>query len=87
MAIKAERDLDKYPNPWYKEPWPWILMSGPILAIIGCIITIYLAFSQNIDNEIKLQGYIQGKFVSRDGKDIPHVFTPKAEESQQQSSQ
>ncbi len=86
MASNTERDLDKYPNPWYKEPWPWILMSGPILAIIGCIITIYLAFSQNIDNEVKLQGYIQGKFVSRDGKDIPRVFAPK-EQDEQKSSQ
>lgn len=83
MANSNERDLDKFPNPWYKEPWPWILMSGPILAIIGCIITIYLAFQQNIDNEKILQGYQQGKFVSRDGKDIPQVFTPVAEQQQQ----
>lgn len=32
-------------QPWYKEPWPWILMAGPALAVIGCIITIYFAFS------------------------------------------
>lgn len=79
-----QRNLDKYPNPWYKEPWPWLLMSGPFIVIIGCIVTIYLAFSQNIDNEIKLQGYQQGKFVSRDGKDIPHVFTTDREEQQKQ---
>lgn len=30
-------------KPWYKEPWPWILMSGPLLAMIGCGITIWLA--------------------------------------------
>lgn len=38
-------ELDKNPNPWYKEPWPWILMSGPAIAVVACIITIYLAFS------------------------------------------
>jgi hypothetical protein len=31
-------------EPWYKHRWPWILMSGPFLAIIGCAITIWLAF-------------------------------------------
>ena len=30
-------------RPWYKEPWPWILMSGPLIAMIGCGITIWLA--------------------------------------------
>lgn len=30
-------------NPWWKEPWPWLLMSGPLAAIIGCGITIWLA--------------------------------------------
>lgn len=38
-------ELDENPNPWYKEPWPWILMSGPAVAVVACIITIYLAFS------------------------------------------
>lgn len=32
-------------NPWYKEPWPWILMSGPAIVVVACIYTIYLAFS------------------------------------------
>lgn len=30
-------------RPWYKEPWPWILMAGPMLAMVGCGITIWLA--------------------------------------------
>lgn len=32
-------------NPWYKEPWPWLLMSGPAIVVVACIITIYLAYS------------------------------------------
>ena len=32
-------------QPWYKEPWPWILMSGPAIVIVACIYTIYLAFT------------------------------------------
>ncbi len=30
-------------NPWWKEPWPWLLMSGPLLAIVACGVTIWLA--------------------------------------------
>ena len=30
-------------GPWWREPWPWILMAGPFLAIVGCIITMTLA--------------------------------------------
>lgn len=30
-------------RPWWKEPWPWLLMSGPLLAILGCGVTIWLA--------------------------------------------
>ena len=30
----------KAPNPWYREPWPWLLMSGPALVIVGAKDTI-----------------------------------------------
>lgn len=24
--------------PWYREPWPWILMSGPAVVVVaGCV--------------------------------------------------
>lgn len=85
----AERDLDKHPNPWYKEPWPWILMAGPLLAVIGCIVTIYLAFTNNNDAKVHIEVYRQGKFVSRDGKDIPNVFggkKPTLQTEEQKSS-
>ena len=35
----------KTAKPWYREPWPWILMAGPFAAMIGCFITIYFAFT------------------------------------------
>ncbi len=34
------------PRPWYREPWPWILMAGPFAAMVGCFITIYFAMTQ-----------------------------------------
>ena len=32
-------------NPWYREPWPWILMSGPAAVIVAGAITTWIAFS------------------------------------------
>lgn len=32
-------------KPWWKYAWPWILMSGPAIAVIGCIVTIWMAFN------------------------------------------
>ena len=32
-------------NPWYREPWPWILMSGPVAVIIAGAITTWMAFA------------------------------------------
>lgn len=30
-------------KPWYKEPWPWILMSGPALVVVAAFITLSIA--------------------------------------------
>lgn len=32
-------------RPWYKEPWPWVLIAIPLLTIIACGYTFYLAVS------------------------------------------
>jgi hypothetical protein len=32
-------------NPWYRERWPWILMSGPALVIVAGAITTWMAFA------------------------------------------
>jgi uncharacterized protein len=31
--------------PWYREPWPWIIMSGPAVVIVAGAITAWIAFS------------------------------------------
>ncbi len=32
-------------RPWYKEPWPWVLIAIPLLTIIASGYTFYLALS------------------------------------------
>lgn len=61
-----EQDVDK--QPWFKEPWPWILMAGPFIAMIGCAITIVLALQPTgVSEEISDGGVKRGLVVTRDG--------------------
>ena len=30
-------------RPWYREPWPWLLMSGPALVVVAACYTLWLA--------------------------------------------
>lgn len=33
------------PRPWYREPWPWLLMAGPVAVIIAGGVTAWLAIT------------------------------------------
>jgi len=32
-------------RPWYREPWPWVAIGIPGVAVIGGLFTLYLAIS------------------------------------------
>lgn len=37
---------EKTPSrPWYKEPWPWIIISIPLASVIMGFTTLYLAIT------------------------------------------
>lgn len=33
------------PRPWYREPWPWVLIGIPVLTVVASGITLWLALS------------------------------------------
>jgi hypothetical protein len=33
-------------RPWYRQAWPWLLMIPPAGAVIGGMITLYLAVTR-----------------------------------------
>ena len=49
---------------WYREPWPWILMSGPALAVIAGIVTMVIAF-RNADPLVVDHYYKEGLAINR----------------------
>jgi uncharacterized protein len=56
-------------TPWYREPWPWLLMSGPAIVIVAGFVTLYLAFSRAdpmvVDNYYK-EGLAINRMLERD---------------------
>jgi len=33
-------------RPWYREPWPWVLIAIPLAAVIASAVTLWLALSR-----------------------------------------
>lgn len=56
-------------KPWYKEPWPWLLMLGPFVVIIAGVITAWLAVSSAdglVDDDYYKQGMAVNQRIHRD---------------------
>jgi hypothetical protein len=51
-------------RPWYREPWPWILMAGPAAVVVAGIITVWLAVS-SADGLVAEDYYKQGLAINR----------------------
>ena len=50
---------------WYREPWPWILMSGPAVAVIGSLVSAYLAI-HGADPVVDENYYQHGLQINRE---------------------
>jgi hypothetical protein len=50
--------------PWYREPWPWILMAGPAIVIAAGFYTLYLAVVR-VDPLVVDNYYKEGLAINR----------------------
>jgi hypothetical protein len=50
--------------PWYREPWPWIVMSGPALVVVAGVVTAAIALRTS-DGLVADDYYKQGLAVNR----------------------
>src|SRR5262245_25842664 len=55
----------EYPRPWYREPWPWILMAGPAAAIAAGAVTVWLAVA-SADGLVAGDYYRRGLAINQD---------------------
>jgi hypothetical protein len=51
-------------RPWYREPWPWLLMSGPAAVLVAGAATAWIAFA-SADGLVAEDYYKQGMGINR----------------------
>jgi len=56
---------DKPKTPWYREPWVWLMIAFPMTAVVGGMITIYLAVTTS-DGLVVDDYYKRGKAINMD---------------------
>jgi len=49
---------------WYREPWPWLLMSGPAAVVVAGAVTTWIAFA-SADGLVAEDYYKQGLAINR----------------------
>ena len=59
--------LQVAPRPWWKEPYVWMVISGPLFAVIACIITAFYIL-QGPDRLVSEDHFDQGRLMSREVK-------------------
>lgn len=58
----AVSDLDD--TPWYRQPWPWLLMIMPVTAVVAGFFTWWLAATSN--NSLVVDDYYrEGRAINR----------------------
>lgn len=56
-------------RPWYREPWPWILMAGPAAVVVAGLVTYWIAattFDGMVVDDYYKQGLAINKVLERD---------------------
>ncbi|MEZ5542050.1 MAG: FixH family protein [Pseudomonadota bacterium] len=61
----AMADQERRRRRWYQEPWVWLLIALPLTAVVGGMITIYLAVTTS-DGLVVDDYYERGKAINQD---------------------
>jgi hypothetical protein len=67
-------------KPWYREPWPWILASGPLIAVVAGLYTFRLAVTSNdglVAEDYYKQGLAADKTIAQSGRAAAVGLTAK----------
>jgi hypothetical protein len=51
-------------RPWYREPWPWIIMAAPAAAVVGGAVMLWLAIATD-DGLVVDDYYKQGLGINQ----------------------
>lgn len=56
-------------QPWYREPWPWLLMAGPAIVVVAGIATAWIAVVHEdglVADDYYKQGLAINQVIRRD---------------------
>lgn len=51
-------------TPWYREPWPWLLIAGPAAVVVAGVATIWVAFA-SADGLVAEDYYREGLGINK----------------------
>ncbi len=60
--MSVPKQIHSKSKPWYREPWPWFLMAGPIIVVIAGLATFYIAKTHS-DPLVTDDYYTEGKNI------------------------
>jgi uncharacterized protein len=58
-------------TPWYRQPWPWILMAGPAFVVVAGSVMAWIAFSGQdglVVDDYYRQGLAINQVLARDAR-------------------
>ncbi len=71
MSVMIEKS-----KPWYREPWPWILMIMPVTAVVAGSFMMWLAVSTEdglVEDDYYKKGLLSKTNIFIDGKVVETI--------------
>jgi uncharacterized protein len=65
MKADALPSAHRRVKPWFREPWPWLLMAGPAIVVVAALYTAWLAVVSD-DGVIADDYYRRGLLINKD---------------------
>ena len=63
-------------RPWYREPWPWLLIAAPAASIVMGLVLWALAVSTD-DGLVANDYYKRGLAINQKLKHVPAIAEPR----------
>jgi hypothetical protein len=45
MTTDVQQDSEETNEPWFRNPWVWLIIAIPALTVVGGLLTIFLAIT------------------------------------------
>ncbi len=74
-TLAADRECQPPARPWWKEPYVWMVIGGPLSAVVACAITAVYIF-QGPDRVVSEEQYREFVQIRRELQTAPPALQP-----------